>query len=109
MKLSKLAEATQSIVASGDPDQDIISAAGLDLAKKGDITFLANPKYTPQIRETHASAIFLRDGVNLERDDIAVLRAKDAYLAYTRALRIFHPPSDIVPSVHPSAVIDDSA
>ena len=109
MKLSELAEATDSTIETGDRGLEITSAAGLDIAQPGDVTFLANPKYTPQIRETQASAIFLNEGVALDRTDIAVLRSKDSYLAYTRALRLFHPESEVVPSVHATAVIDPSA
>ena len=50
MKLSKIAELTGGRIESGDPELEINSAAGLDIAGPGDITFLANPKYTPQIR-----------------------------------------------------------
>jgi UDP-3-O-[3-hydroxymyristoyl] glucosamine N-acyltransferase len=109
MKLFELAEATFSTIERGDRDTEIGGAAGLDIAKPGEITFLANPKYTPQIEETEATAIFLNDGVKLKRSDIAVLRAKDSYLAYTRALRLFHPTQEVVPSIHPTAVIDPSA
>lgn len=109
MKLRELAEATHSRIERGDGDAQIRAAAGLDIAQQGEITFLANPKYTPQILETKASAIFLNDGVGLDRNDIAILRSKDAYVAYTRALRLFHPTVDIVPSIHPTAVIDRSA
>ena len=109
MKLAELADATLSTIERGDRDLEISAAAGLDIAQAGEITFLANPKYTPQIRETKASAILLNEGVKLDREDIAVLRAKDAYLAYTRTLRLFHPSVDVVPSVHPSAVVDPSA
>jgi len=109
MKLFELAEATFSTIDQGDGGLNIIGAAGLDIAGPGDITFLANPKYTPQIKDTKASAIFLNDDAGLERIDIAVLRAKDAYLAYTRALRLFYPRRDIVSSVHPAAIIDPAA
>lgn len=109
MKLSELADATNSIIEQGDAETEISAATGLDLANAGEITFLANPKYTPQIRETKASAIFLNDGVELDRNDIAVLRSKDSYLAYTRALRLFHPSVETVPAIHPTAVIDSSA
>lgn len=109
MKLSELAEKTGTMLESGSPEAEIAAAAGLDIAGEGDITFLANPKYTPQIKETKASAIFLNEGVEAGRDDLAVLRAKDAYLAYTRALRLFHPEKAIKPGVHPSAVIDATA
>lgn len=109
MKLIHLAEKTFSIIEIGNPDLEIESAAGLDIAEQGEITFLANPKYTPQIKETKASAIFLNENVKIEREDIAVLRAKDAYVAYTRALRFFHPEPQIVASIHPSAVINETA
>lgn len=109
MKLRELAEATKSTIVQGDPDTEITGAAGLDIAQQGEVTFLANPKYTPQIKDTKASAIFLNDGVKLDRQDIAVLRAADAYLAYTRALREFYPTREIEAGVHPSAVIDGTA
>ena len=67
MKLSELAEKTFSRIEQGDPAQEITAAAGLDLAREGEITFLANPKYTPQIRETRASAIFLNETAVLDR------------------------------------------
>jgi UDP-3-O-[3-hydroxymyristoyl] glucosamine N-acyltransferase len=109
MKLSELALQTSTTIEKGPPELEITSAAGLDIAGPGDVTFLANPKYTPQIQTTKASAIFLNDGVAVERDDIAVLRAKDAYVAYTLALRAFFPSPAIVSGIHPSAVIDESA
>src|SRR5688572_5153853 len=109
MKLFELAEATNSTIENGDKELEITGAAGLDIAQLGEITFLANPKYTPQIRDTKAGAIFLNEGVKLDRNDIAVLRSNDSYLAYTRALRLFNPSSEVVPSVHPTAVIDKSA
>ncbi|MDM7921250.1 MAG: UDP-3-O-(3-hydroxymyristoyl)glucosamine N-acyltransferase [Pyrinomonadaceae bacterium] len=109
MKLFELAENTFSSIEAGSPELEITSAAGLDLAGPGEVTFLANPKYTPQIKQTKAAAIFLADGVAIDRDDIAVLRAKDPYLAYTRALRLFNPEKPPRPSIQPSAVIDETA
>ncbi len=109
MKLSELAEKTNATISQGSPETEITSAAGLNIAGLGDITFLANPKYTPQIAHTNAAAIFLGEKAGIERDDIAVLRAKDPYVAYTLALRIFFPEPQIVPGIHPSAVIDTTA
>ena len=109
MKLHELAAQTFANIEQGAPDLEINAAAGLDIAAAGDVTFLANPKYTPQIQGTKASAIFLNEAVVLERTDIAILRAKDPYLAYTRALRIFNPEPEIVPSIHSSAVIHETA
>ncbi len=109
MKLSELAEKTRSVIERGSPDLEIASAAGLDIAGGGDISFLANPKYTQQVAETRAAAVFLNKDTAIGRDDIAVLRADDAYVAYTRALRLFFPEPELNPFVHPSAVIDETA
>jgi len=109
MKLATLSEKTFSVIAQGDGDLEISGAAGLDIASGGEITFLANPKYTPQIRDTRASAIFLNETETIERLDIAVLRTKDPYLAYTRALRLFNPAPEFTPSIHELSSIHESA
>ena len=57
---------------------------------------------------TRASAIYLSEEAQTDRE-ISILRVKDPYLAYTRALRIFHPEAELEPFVHPSAVIDPTA
>jgi UDP-3-O-[3-hydroxymyristoyl] glucosamine N-acyltransferase len=106
MKLSELASKTGARV-EGE-DIEITGAAGLDEAGKGHITFLANPRYTPRVNTTAASAIYLAEDVKTDRN-ISVLRVKDPYLAYTRALRIFHPEKPITAFIDPSAVIDPSA
>jgi UDP-3-O-[3-hydroxymyristoyl] glucosamine N-acyltransferase len=109
MKLADLAANTFSTIEQGDPNTEITAAAGLDIATAGEVTFLANPKYTPQLNETKASAVFLKEGEPIFRIDVAVLRAEDPYLAYTRALRLFHPEPKYANGVHPSAVIAKTA
>src|ERR1043165_9427051 len=106
MRLSELAELTGARL-EGD-DLEITGAAGLDEAGDGHVTFLANPRYTPRVNSTRASAIYLSEEAQTERQ-IAILRVKDPYLAYTRALRIFNPEAELEPFVHPSAVIDLTA
>ena len=100
MKLADLAREISCVLESGSPDLEITSAAGLDIAGQSDVSFLANPKYTPQVKETNAGAVILNEGVDAGRDDIAILRAKDAYVAYTLALRLFFPDSPVVPEIH---------
>jgi UDP-3-O-[3-hydroxymyristoyl] glucosamine N-acyltransferase len=108
MKLTELAERTGARLEGGDESAEIRGAAGLDEAAEGQVTFLSNPRYTPRVQSTRASAIFLAEGVDAGRD-IPVLRAKDPYLAYTRALRLFHPEPEVGPFIHPTAVLDASA
>jgi UDP-3-O-[3-hydroxymyristoyl] glucosamine N-acyltransferase len=107
MKLSELAQLTGARI-EGEDNVEIHGAAGVDEAREGHITFLANPRYTPRVNTTRASAIFLSEDAQTDRS-IAILRAKDPYLAYTRALRIFHPEPELEPFIHASAVIDPSA
>ena len=108
MKISELAERTGARVEGASEDIEISGAAGMDEAGEGHVTFLANPRYTPRVNSTRASAIYLSEEAQTDRQ-IAILRVKDPYLAYTRALRIFNPEADLEPFVHPSAVIDPTA
>ena len=108
MKLTELAERTGARVEGATQDLEITGAAGLDDASEGHVTFLANPRYTPRVNTTRASAIYLTEEAQTDRE-IAILRVKDPYLAYTRALRIFNPEAELEPFVHPSAVIDPTA
>jgi UDP-3-O-[3-hydroxymyristoyl] glucosamine N-acyltransferase len=108
MKLSELAALTAARIDNGSADLEITSAAGLDDAQAGDVTFLANPRYTPRVNTTKASAIYLSEDAQIDKE-IPVLRTRDPYLAYTRALRLFHPEPAFAPFVHETAVIDPSA
>lgn len=108
MRLSELAKLTGARLEGEAGDVEITGAAGLNEASEGHVTFLANPRYTPRVNTTRASAIYLSEDAQTDRQ-IAILRAKDPYLAYTRALRIFHPDPALQPLIHPSAVIDPTA
>lgn len=108
MKLEELASQTGAQLEQGDGAVEISGAAGLDEAGAGHVTFLSNPRYTPRVQTTRASAIYVGESVEVGRT-IAVLRAPDPYLAYTRALRLFHPEPEFAPFIHPSAVIDPTA
>lgn len=108
MKLSELANLTGARVEGQTDDIEITGAAGLDEAREGNVTFLANPRYTPRVNTTRASAVFLSEDAITDRN-IAILRTKDPYLAYTRALRIFHPEPELESHIHPAAVIDPTA
>jgi UDP-3-O-[3-hydroxymyristoyl] glucosamine N-acyltransferase len=108
MKLSELASLTGARVEGNSTDIEITGAAGLDDARSGEVSFLANPRYTPKVNTTLASAIYLSEEAPIERA-IPVLRTKNPYLAYTRALRLFHPEPRFEPFIHESAVVDPTA
>src|SRR5947209_3957928 len=108
MRLAELAAQTGARCETSDGDIEIIGAAGLDQAEPGQVTFLSNPRYTTKVASTGASAIYLADGVEVSHPDLAVLRAKDPYLAFTRALIVFNPQSEFESYRDPSAVIDST-
>jgi UDP-3-O-[3-hydroxymyristoyl] glucosamine N-acyltransferase len=109
MKLSELAEKTGATCNARYANLQIKGAAGLDQAEPGQVTFLSNQRYTSRVASTRASAVYLGETVEVQRDDLAILRAPDPYLAFTRALRLFHPGSSFEPGIHASAIIDPSA
>jgi UDP-3-O-[3-hydroxymyristoyl] glucosamine N-acyltransferase len=108
MKLSELAAQTGARCESSDGEIEITGAAGLDEAQPGQVTFLSNPRYASRVNQTTASAIFVSEDAELSRADLAVLRAKDPYLAFTRALIAFHPRAKFESYWDPTAVIDSS-
>jgi UDP-3-O-[3-hydroxymyristoyl] glucosamine N-acyltransferase len=108
MKLSELAVLTGATCNPDDGEIEIAGAAGLDQARSGQITFLSNPRYTSRVNDTSASAIYVAEDFELARKDLALLRAKDPYLAFTRALIAFQPKRKFELLLDPSAVVDSS-
>ena len=109
MKLSEIASITGAEITQGSPDIEIDGAAGLDIAGKTEITFLANPRYALKVADTDAGAIFVGKESRIERDDIALLETEDPYVAYTLALRNFYPEKPLVSGIHETAVIGESS
>jgi UDP-3-O-[3-hydroxymyristoyl] glucosamine N-acyltransferase len=112
MKLSELAQKLDCrLESSADPE--ITGVAGLEEAQPGQITFLANKRYTPLLKTTHATAVFLEDKVSVTRDPgqpaLALLRSSNPYLAFARAIELFYKPPVYTPGIHPTAVIAATA
>ncbi|MEQ1572996.1 MAG: UDP-3-O-(3-hydroxymyristoyl)glucosamine N-acyltransferase [Vicinamibacterales bacterium] len=102
MKLRELAERLDCRL-EGDGEIEIAGVAGIQDARPGDLTFLANPKYQSVLSETRASAVLLReDGAAAP---CAMLRTRDPYLAFARAVGLFTPVSRPSPGVHSMAAV----
>jgi UDP-3-O-[3-hydroxymyristoyl] glucosamine N-acyltransferase len=106
MKLSTLA-AHLGATLYGDPDVEITSAAGLEEARKGQLAFVANPKYIPLARTTQASAVLVEPA--FEQISAATLRIANPYLAFARALELLYEAPVYAPGIHPTAVIAPTA
>jgi len=106
MKLAALA-AHLGATLHGDPDAEITSAAGLEDARPGQLTFVANPKYTPLARTTQATAVLVEPA--FESIAAATLRIANPYMAFARALELFYQSPAYPPGIHPTAVISPTA
>jgi len=107
MKLAQIAAALKARLENGSPDVEITGVAGIKDAGPGQLTFLANPKYVGAARATKASAIIVTE--EFSAIPTALLRSKNPYLAFARALELFYRAPRYEPGVHPTAVVHPSA
>jgi len=91
----------------GDGSIEIERVATLEAAGPGDLSFLANPKYAPQVATTRAAAVILAD--NAAPAPCAMLRARDPYLAFATAAAFLSPDDRPAPGVSPAAHVDPGA
>ena len=107
MKLSALAAALGARLENGSPETEITSIAGIETAGPGQLTFVANPKYAAAARTTNASAIIVAE--DFPALSTAMLRSKNPYLDFARALELFYQPPRYSPVIHATAVVHPSA
>jgi UDP-3-O-[3-hydroxymyristoyl] glucosamine N-acyltransferase len=107
MKLSTIAAALDVRLENGSPETEISGLNGIEQAGPGELTFVSNPKYAAAARTTKASAVIVSE--DFPAITTAMLRAKDPYLTFARALELFYTPTHYKAGVHPTAVIDASA
>src|SRR5271169_6175109 len=107
MKLSAIADALHARLENASPDTEITGLNGIEQAGPGELTFVSNPKYAAAARTTRASAVIV--GEDFPAIPAVMLRAKDPYLTFARALELFHPPVRYAAGVHPTAVVAGSA
>lgn len=107
MKLGPLASLLGARLENGSPDTEITGVAGIEEAGPGDLTFVANPKYSSAAKRTQASAVLVSS--DFPAVGTAMLRSENPYLAFARAVELFHQPPTHPSGVHPTAVIHPSA
>jgi UDP-3-O-[3-hydroxymyristoyl] glucosamine N-acyltransferase len=91
----------------GDPELEITGVAGLEQAGPGDLTFLANPKYAPKVKNTGAAAILVKEPLGVPR--LASLISANPYHDFARTLGMFYQPPRPKPGIHPQASIAATA
>lgn len=113
LNLKQVAESLGARLEAQSSAQESVAirgVAGIETAKQGEITFVANPKYAPLARTTRASAVLvLEDFAGLPTATTAALRTKNPHLAFAKAIELFQQQPKYPAGIHPSAVIDPSA
>lgn len=107
MKLGEISSMLGARLENGSPETEISGVAGIDAAGPGQLTFIANPKYAAAARTTKASAVLVAE--DFPALPTAMLRSKNPYLDFARALGLFYQPPQYAPGVHATAVIHSSA
>jgi UDP-3-O-[3-hydroxymyristoyl] glucosamine N-acyltransferase len=113
MKLSEIAKELGVQLEYGVSDPEIKGVAGIESAGRGELTFLSNPKYAPLARTTKAAGVIVSEDFPAPTGDsatpTALLRSKNPYLDFARALELFYQPPRYSPGIHSTAVVDRSA
>lgn len=104
--LKELAELIGGTVV-GDGDVEIHRVGGIDSAKPGDITFLANPKYLPMLQTTQASAVMVKPGV--DAPGVSLLVCPNPYLAFAKVLTALHVAKPEYRGIMEGAFVDPEA
>jgi UDP-3-O-[3-hydroxymyristoyl] glucosamine N-acyltransferase len=107
MKLSEISRILGTRLENLSADIEISRLGGIETAGPGELTFIANPKYASAARSTKASAVIVSEDFPPLRT--AMLRSKNPYFDFARALQLFYRPPAYPPGIHPTAVIDGSS
>ncbi len=99
----EIAEEIQGRI-SGDGNTEIKSLSGIKEAQPGDITFVANSKYSSLVAKTKASAIICPEG--FEAEGKTLIHTSNPSLAFSRIVPLFIPEQPQVQTgIHPTAII----
>jgi UDP-3-O-[3-hydroxymyristoyl] glucosamine N-acyltransferase len=89
--------------ANGDKEKDIAGVAALDTATEQDLSFADGELALRRAADSRAGCILVPEGASIAgRTTVAV---RNLRLAFIRAAEALHPPSQLRPGIHPTAVI----
>lgn len=102
-KLGEIASYLQGELV-GNPSIEITGIAGIEEARAGDLTFLANPKYKAFLKKTQASGVIV--GKEVEKAKVPLIRHQNPYFAFSQAMELFFETKKEYPqTIHPTAVL----
>jgi len=107
MKLSDIAQALNARIDNAPPDTEITGVSGIEQAARGQLTFVSNPKYNAAAKTTKASAVIVAE--NFPAISTGMLRSKNPYLAWAKAIELFYHPPRYAPGIHSTATVHHTA
>ena len=107
MKLAELARVLGATLEGTGADVEITGVAPLEEAGPGTITILADRRLETHLAATRASAVLL--GPDAPPSPVPVLRVPHPWVAFARAMELFHPAQRPPAGIHPTAVVAASA
>ena len=95
----------------GERSINISGVSSLKEANEGYISFLGNKKYTSQVKETSASAVFVDSDFNqADASGKTLIVCENPNMAFAKTVGLFAPPPvEYPPGIHESAVVANSA
>ena len=106
MKLSEIATAL-SCQLDSDGDLEIFGINTLENAREGQLSFFTNNKYRNMAITTKASAVIV--DYDCPPLGIPLLKNKNPYFIFAKAIELFYPVAQKSPSIHPTSIISDHA
>ncbi len=105
--LSELASHVNGQV-EGDSALIIEGLAGLEDAKRGDLSFFAHPRYKNAFTQTQASAVLVPQGT-VRTNGTSLIAVANPQLAFARVTRLFFPIAVVAAGVRPRAIVHAEA
>jgi UDP-3-O-[3-hydroxymyristoyl] glucosamine N-acyltransferase len=107
MKLTDIAFALNARLENASPETEITAVAAIEQAAPGQLTFVSNPKYNGAAKTTRASAVIVSEDFPVI--NTGMLRSKNPYLAWAKAIELFYQPPTYTPGIHPTAIVNPKA
>lgn len=109
MKLSEIAQRLGCTIdnCSAPEAVEITAVAGIEEAGSADLTFVSNKRYIAAAKTTNAAAIIVSEDFPAAKTPL--LRSKNPYLTFARAIELFYSAPKYAPGIHPTAVIAPTA
>jgi len=109
LTIDQIAEFLGGVV-EGNGNVKITALAKIQHAVEGEVTFLANPKYTPFVYSTQASVVVVNNDFSPEKEIKAnIIRVEDAYSSFTKLLTKFSSTQTFVEGISDKATIHETA